>query len=166
MWLINGLLLIILLFLLLFLESFFLRVFSFSVFIIVVISMKGRIRDLPLYVFLVIFSIILDSVMHAPLGTHVLVVALAMLFYDFVNILISYDSKFHYISIFLFLLLYYMLLPVVSFLLKDHFLPNILKLSWFRFAINSMISVCICILVDHFMKFVRSDSSSNKIKLS
>jgi hypothetical protein len=94
MEIIKWLLLTILCFFLLFLESFLLKVFSFSLFIIIVISMKGRVKDSFLYIFTAIFSIILDSVMHTPLGTHLLVLALLMLFYDFLNVFIPRDSKF------------------------------------------------------------------------
>ena len=166
MEIIKWLLLTILCFFLLFLESFLLKVFSFSLFIIIVISMKGRIKDSSLYIFTAIFSIVLDSVMHTPLGTHLLVLALLMLFYDFLNVVIPRDSAFNYVSIFLFIFLYYILLPTANSLLQDGSFPNMLALPWLSFFVNSVISVCICAVINHFLKYVREDSSAERIRLS
>ncbi len=166
MEIIKWFLLIILCFFLLFLESFLLRIFSFSLFIIAVVSMKGRVKDSSLYIFTAIFSIILDSVMHTPLGTHLLVLALLMLFYDFLNVIIPRDSKFNYLSIFLFIFLYYILLPTANSLLQDGSFPNMLALPWMGFFINSVISVCMCAVINHFLKYVREDSSAERIRLS
>jgi hypothetical protein len=92
-----------LMFFLTFSGEFFVEGIFILLFIIIVISMKGRVKDNLLYIFTAIFSIILDSVMHTPLGTHLLVLALLMLFYDFLNFIIPRDSKFNYLSIFLFI---------------------------------------------------------------
>ena len=166
MGIIKGLLLIILLFGLLFLESFFLRVFSFSVFIIVVISMKGRVKDFPFYTFLVIFSIILDSVMHTPLGAHLLVVAFVVILYDFFAVIIPQDSKFNYLSVFLLIFLYYVFLPIINSILQGGGFPNIFALPLLNFFIASVISVCIYAGINHFTKFVRNDRLADKIRLN
>lgn len=166
MGVIKGLLFIILLFGLLFLESFFLRIFSFSVFIIVVISMKSRIKDFSFYTFLVIFSIILDSVMHDSLGAHLLVVALVVILYDFLAVIIPQDSKFNYLSAFLLIFLYYLLLPIINSILQGGGFPNIFALPLLNFFIASVISVCIFAGINYFAKFVRNDRVAGKIRLN
>jgi len=163
---IKGLLFIILIFVLLFLESFFLRIFSFSIFVIIVISMKGRIKDFLLYIFLTVFSIILDSVMHTPLGTHLLVMAFVVILYDFLTVIIPQDSKFNYLSVFLFVFLYYILLPITDSVLQGGGFPNIFALPLLNFFINSIVSVCICAVINHFTKFVRNDRLSDRIRLN
>lgn len=159
-------LLIISLFLLIFLESFFLRVFSFSIFLIIVFSLKGRIKDISFYSFIIIFSLILDAVTHKSLGVHILILSILLLLLDFLWLLIPRDGKFRFIPIFLFVFLYYISLPIFSSLLQDLVFPDFSILPWVSILVNTFISVGICLLAESFTKLLRNDSSESRIRLS
>ena len=159
-------LLILLLFLLIFLESFFLRVFSLSIFLIIVFSLKDRIKDISFYSFVILFSLILDAVTHKPLGVHILVLSVLFLLLDFLWLLIPRDGKFRFIPIFLFVFFYYLFLPILTSLLQDLVLPDFSILPWIRILVNTLISVGICLLTDGFTKLLRSENSEGRIRLS
>jgi len=162
---IKVLLGIILFFVLLFLESFFLKIFSFSVFIILVISMYKRIDDIIFYPFITLFGIVLDTILHTPLGVHTLVIILLLLFVDIFWFFVHRDQWTGYIGIFLFIISYYLLVPVVSSLLDSGVFSEISISRVVGILIVSLISVGICILVDRFVKSIRDDKRADVIRL-
>lgn len=163
---IKILLLTISFFLLLFLESFFLRVFSFSLFIVITISIWKKVDDLIFYPFITLFGVILDTVTHAPLGMHTLVIAILLLFIDLLWFFIPRDGKFGYIPVFLFVFLYYVLVLVVSSLLEDGVFPSILIGSWINMILKSLFSVILYLFAYRFIKLIRDDKTEGKIRLS
>jgi hypothetical protein len=163
---IKVLLAIISFFLLLFLESFFLKVFSFSVFLILTVSIWKRVDDIIFYPFITLFSITLDTVLHTPLGTHGIVIILLLILADIFWFFVHRDSFSGYIGVFLFITSYYFLIPLASGLLQDGISP---EFSWGRVIgifVSSLISTGVCILVDRFVKSIRSEQSSGTIRLS
>ncbi len=152
--------------LLILIESFLLRVFSFSIFLIIVFSLRGKIGTLSFYSFVILFSIILDAVTHKPLGVNILVLSSLFLLLDFLWLLIPRDGKFRFIPIFLFLFLYYLLLPIFTSLIQDFVFPDFSLFPWIKILVNSCISVGICLLAESFTKYLRSEKSESKIRLS
>ena len=166
MQLIKFSLIIISLFLLLFVESFLLRLFSFSAFIIVLFLLWGRVRPMFFYLFVAIFTIALDTVLHTPLGTHAFVVSLLLIISDFLWLIIPRDGRFGFVTIFLLFLLYYLLVPTFALLFEDFALSNLPKFNWIGIIISSAISVGVYMLFGYFMKFFRSERSESKIRLA
>lgn len=163
---IKVLLLTISFFLLLFLESFFLRVFSFSLFIVITISIWKKVDDIVFYPFITLFGVILDTVTHAPLGMHTLVIAILLLFIDLLWFFVPRDGKFGYTPVFLFVFLYYVLVIVVSSLLEDGIFPSILIGSWINMIVKSIFSVLLYFFVYRFSKLIRNDKTEGRIRLS
>ncbi len=153
-------------FVLLFVESFLLRVFSFSLFAVVVLSMWKRVNDILFYTFLTLFGIVLDCVLQVPLGTHILVLTLLFLLLEFLWLLVPVEGKFGYIPIFFFVFLYYLLIPVVSSLLSEGVFPSLLSSIWIEIFVKSVISVGMFMLINRFTKSLRDNKSRGVIRLS
>lgn len=163
---IKVLLAIISLILLFFLESFFLRLFSFSLFIISVISMYRRVDDIVLYPFVLLFGLILDSVLLTPLGVHSGVIAVLLILVDIFWFFIPRDSKAGYIGVFLFVSLYRILVTVLGSLLLYGVFPKILISTWIGVLAVGLISTLICIFIDRFTKSIRGNQKIGVIRLS
>lgn len=153
-------------FVLLFVESFLLRVFSFSLFAVVVLSMWKRVNDTLFYTFLTLFGIVLDCVLQAPLGTHILVLTILLLLLEFLWLLVPAEGKFGYIPVFLFVFLYYLLIPVVSSLLSEGVFPSLLSSIWIEILVKSVISVGMSMLISRFTKSLRDSQPRGAIRLS
>lgn len=153
-------------FLLLFMESFLLEVFSFSIFLIIVISMWKRVGDISFYIFITLFGVVLDSVLHTPLGTHGIVIGILLLLIEFLLLLIPRDSKFVYLPIFIFISLYYILILTVSSLLRDNVFPSIFLSSLVSIFFKSLVSIGAYILIERFSKSLRNDQIRGTIRLS
>ncbi len=163
---IKILLLTISFFLLLLLESFFLRVFSFSLFIIITISIWKKVDNLIFYPFITLFGVILDTVTHTPLGMHTLVIAILLLFIDLLWFFVPRDGKFGYTPVFLFVFAYYVLIQIGSSLLEDGMFPSILLSSWINMIVKSLFSVLLYFIMYRFIKLIRDDKTEGKIRLS
>ncbi len=157
---------IILLFLSLFLESLFLRVFSFSIFIIITISLWKRVDDIFFYSFITLFGIILDTVLHVPLGVHLIVIVVLLMFTDIFWLFVHRDSISGYIGVFLFITLYYILIPLVSSLFQEGIFTEISLGRIIEIIICSLVSTLICVFVDRFVKSIRSERNSKVLRLS
>ena len=156
---------IVALLLLLFFESFFLKVFSFSIFIILTISIWKRVDNLFFYSSVTIFGIILDTVLHIPLGVHTTVIFLLLMVTDIFWFFVHRDSISGYIGVFLFTSLYYLLIPNVTSLLEEGVLSEISLGRVTGIIISSIISAILCIVIDRFVKSVRSERNSGVIRL-
>ena len=163
---IKVLLITIAFFVLLLIESFLLKVFSFSLFIIIVISMWKRVNDFSLYIFVTLFSIVLDSVLHTPLGTHGIVICVLLLLIESLWLLIPRDTKFGYVPVFIFVFLYYILVSTASSLLLDNVFPSFSLDSLIGIFVKSLVSVGVYILIERFTKSLRSDQVRGVIRLS
>lgn len=162
---IKVLLGIILFFILLFLESFFLKVFAFSIFIILSVSLWRRVNDLIFFPFITLFGIVLDTVLHTPLGIHSLVVILLLLLLDIFWFFVHRDNWTGYIGIFLYICFYYLLTPIVTSLIEYGVFPHISFSRLIGIVISGLISVGILVLIDRFVKSIRDDRDSNVIRI-
>lgn len=162
---INILIVTIGMFLNIFLESFFLQLFSFSLFVVLTISLYKRIGDIWFYTFLVISSIALDSVLHMHLGLHILVLSSLLLLLEISWLIIPRGSKSGYISIFLLFFSYYILLPISNSLILGQVFPQILPITILWILVKSLISLFLCILIDRFFVSLRDGSGDRDIRL-
>ena len=63
-----------------FLESFFLKLFGFSVFVVLTINMWGRLKPVWFFVYVTFFGLLLDIMLHTALGMHMSVIATLIVF--------------------------------------------------------------------------------------
>ncbi|NLZ24538.1 hypothetical protein GX888_02210 [Candidatus Dojkabacteria bacterium] len=151
--------------LLVFFESFLLHVFSFSLFIILVLSSWKKIEDLPFYLFITLFSIVFDTVLHTSLGLHMIVIALVLLVTHLLWYLIPRDGVFGFIPVFLSVFLYYILSYLLISLLQDRVL---IPFTW-DFVLNtfikSLLSIPVYLGIQRGISFFRKDDTGGKIKL-
>lgn len=162
---IKALLLIISVFLLMLIESFFLRALSFSIFVILVVSLYKRIGDIWLFLFISIMGIALDTVFHMSLGLHMIVLGVLLLVLDISWIVIPRSSNSGYVSLFLFVLAYYLLIPTANSLIQDSTFPEILPNILLWILVKSVVSVGICIVVDRLFISLRDSSEGSSIRL-
>ena len=148
-----------------FFESFFLKVLSFSVFAILVISLWKRIGDIWFYIFLTFVGIGLDTVSHIPLGTHIVVTSVLLMISELLWVLIPKSGRYGNIPIFVFLSLYYLGILGLSSLLQDGVFLSLSIDVLIGILLKALISTLICILINHFFKLIREDKESGKIRL-
>lgn len=122
---IKVLLTTILIFVFLFLESFFFELFSFSLLILVLLLLWKRINPVVFYTLVTFFAIILDSVNHFPLGTHILVISIVLFVLELFSIVIPSEGKLQYLRAFFSTFLYYVLLLILGSLLQDGVFPKV-----------------------------------------
>jgi hypothetical protein len=162
---INILFLTISFFLLVFLESFLLKVFSFSLFVVLVISVWNRIDSILFYIFIIIFTIILDTVFHLSLGVHMISIALLVLLVQLFWVFIPRDDRFGFIPVFFFTFFYYLLVPIFNSFLLDRIFPKILPSMLISIGLKSVISVLIYIGISKLLELFRDSSKGGKIRL-
>jgi hypothetical protein len=148
---INVLLTTILIFIFLFLESFFFELFSFSLLILVLLLLWKRINPVVFYVLVTFFAIILDSVNHFPLGTHVLVISILLFNLELLSIVIPSGGKLQYLSIFLTTFLYYILLLLLGSLLQDGVFPKVSD-SLINITLISGVTTLLYVFVNRILK--------------
>ncbi len=161
---IEVLLITISIFVLLFLESFFFELFSFSLLILVLLLLWKRINPVIYYILITFLAIILDSVNHFPLGTHVLVIAILLFIFELLSIVIPSEGKLHYLSIFLSTFLYYILLLLIGSLLQDGAFPKVLG-SLVNITVVSGITTIIYAFVNRFFKSIQYEGSKSRFTL-
>lgn len=152
-------------FVLLFLESFMFEMFSFSLFILGILLLWKRMNPIVFYILITLFGVILDSVNHFPLGTHVLVVSILLMFLDLLSIIIPSDGKLQYLGIFLSILLYYIFLILIGSLLQDGVFPKIVGSKWVSISIVTTISTILCIVINRFLKTIQYENSKGRLSL-
>lgn len=152
-------------FVLLFLESFMFEIFSFSLFILGILLLWKRMNPIAFYILITLFGVILDSVNHFPLGTHVLVVSILLMFLDLLSIIIPSDGKLQYLGIFLSIFLYYIFLILIGSLLQDGVFPKIVGSKWVSISIVTTISTILCIVINRFLKTIQYENSKGRLSL-
>ncbi len=162
----KGLILIIGIFLVMLFESFFLRVFSFSIFVILVISLYKRVGDIWFYLFVALVGIGLDTVLHMPLGLHMVILGVLLIMLEISWLLIPRSSNSGYIPIYFFVISYYLLLPISTSLIQNSMFPEILGSTILWILVKGLISVIFCILIDRVFVSLRDSSGGTSIRLS
>ena len=162
---IKALILIISVFLLVLIESFFLRVFSFSIFVIVVVSIYKRVEDSWVFLLIALMGIALDTVLHMPLGLHMVILGVLLLFLKILWVVIPRGSNLGYLALLLFFVSYYLLVPISKSLIQDSVFPEILPNIVVWTVVKGIVSVGICIVVDRFLTSLRDSSEGRSIRL-
>jgi len=153
-------------FLIIFLEHIFLSLISFSVVLLVIINIWGRI-DMKIFSLIVILvGLSLDVTLHLPLGFNILVLGIVLFVFFLISLIVPLDrTSSRYSVIFLVFLLGYILNPFLASLLQDSILPSFNWSDIFKFVFNSLISVSLCILIDRILFSFRESNNFEKIRL-
>lgn len=153
-------------FAIIFLEHILLTLFSFSVFLLVVVNLWGRI-DAKIFTFIVLIAgIALDVTFHAPLGLNVFIVGIVLLVYSLLNTAVPLDrAKSRYIALFFLFLFSYFISAILLSVFQDSVFPLIRWSHILNFTFNSVVSVFICILLDRFFMSLRDVDNYEKIRL-
>ena len=162
---IKVLLLTISFFLLIFLESFFLKVFSFSLFVVVSISFYKKIDHIVYFVLITLFTTILDTVLHTPLGVHMISTAIALVLLESLWFLIPRDGTFGFVPVFVGVFVYYISLLVFTSLLRDSVLPTLSLEFVLQSFLKGIFSIPIYIGIAKTLAFLRKDDIGSKIRL-
>lgn len=141
------------------------EMFSFSLFILGILLLWKRMNPIVFYILITLFGVILDSVNHFPLGTHVLVVSILLMFLDLLSIIIPSDGKLQYLGIFLSIFLYYIFLILIGSLLQDGVFPKIVGSKWVSISIVTTISTILCIVINRFLKTIQYENSKGRLSL-
>ena len=162
---IKALILIISVFLLVLIESFFLRVFSFSILVIVVISIYKRVEDSWVFLLIALMGIALDTVLHMPLGLHMVILGVLLLFLKILWVVIPRGSNLGYFALLMFFASYYLLLPIGKSLIQDSVFPEILPNLAVWTLVKGIVSIGVCIVVDRFFTSLRDSNEGSSIRL-
>jgi hypothetical protein len=161
----STLLFIVSFFFLFLFESFFLNLLGFSLFAIVVVNMWGRVKNIWFFVYVTLFGLLLDTIFQKAVGLHMSVIALGILLLEFLSLFVPKDSRFRYITFFLFFFLYYIFSLILNSLLTVGIFPNILPIQLLHIFFKSVISVILCILVENLLFKVRDSKGEGRIRL-
>ncbi|PKN03059.1 hypothetical protein CVU76_03485 [Candidatus Dojkabacteria bacterium HGW-Dojkabacteria-1] len=163
---IGVLLGIIAVFLVVFLEHMFLSLFAFSVALLVIINIWGRI-DFKLSSLIVILTgLALDVTLHLPLGFNILVLGTVLFVFFLISLMVPLDRTSSRYSVIFFVFLFgYILNPFLASILQDSVVPSFSWSDIFKFVFNSLISVLICILIDRILFSFRDSNNFEKIRL-
>jgi len=153
-------------FLILFLEHIFLSLISFSVVLLLVINIWGRV-DMKIFSLIVILvGLALDVTLHLPLGFNILVLGIVLFVFFLISLIVPLDrTSSRYSVIFFVFLLGYILNPFLASLLQDSIFPSFSWSDIFKFVFNSLISVLMCILIDRILFSFRDSNNFEKIRL-
>ena len=153
-------------FLTVFFEHIFLGLFTFSIFLLVVINLWNRWNS-KLYIFFATFTgVALDTTLHLPLGFNIFFIGIVLFFLAFLQILLPLEkANVRYVTLFFVFFVAYLLRFVLLYVLQDSVLPNI-ELSYIlNSVIVSIFSVLLCLLFDRVLLSLRDSNSYEKIRL-
>lgn len=161
----KTLLYIISIFIFFFLESFFMKVFGFSLFVILTINMWQRVKDIWFFTYISFFGILLDVMLHTAVGMHMSVIAILILLLQLLYLFIPKESNYKYINVFIFIFLYYILSLTMNSLLKESVFPSIESKYLLHTVLKGILSMGICILVDKILLSMRNSKGGGGIRL-
>lgn len=151
------LLLIILTFVITFLEGFFMQLSVFSVFILISILLWGRMRSIHYLTFISLLSIILDVVFNLGLGTYLLPVFVGVLLLSVLKRFVPSEGVVPTLVIYLVVyMVCYLLFEILQSLLLVYALSSISWLDALFMFIKSLLSSGVVVLVSVFGSGVRS----------
>ena len=106
-------------------------------------------------VFLFVFftALILDTVLHLHLGTHLLTVSVLLILLEISWLLIPRESIYGIVPILILFVLYYLLLPFFNSLAFAHINWEILRIDILGVLIKAVISLGIYVLMDRVYLF-------------
>lgn len=162
---IKILLLTISFFLLIFLESFLLKVFSFSLFVVLAISFWKKIDNTLFFLFVTLFTLMLDTVLHTPLGVHMIVISLSVILVEILWFLIPRDDTFGFVPVFLVVFFYHTAVVIFTSFLQDSVFPTFTFGMLLGNLVKGIFSIPIYILVKRVSAFVRNEDTGEKIRL-
>lgn len=147
------------------LESFFLNVFSFSIFVILCISLYKRVDNIWFFLFVFFTTLILDTVLHLHLGIHLLTVSVLLILLEASWLLIPRESIYGYATILILFVLYYLFLPFFNSLVFANINWEILTANIAWVLVKALISLGIYVLMDRGYVFLRKEGQGSQIRL-
>lgn len=141
------------------------ELFSFSLFILAILLLWKRMNPVAFYILITFFGVILDSVNHFPLGTHVLVISILLMFLELLSIVIPSEGKLQYLGVFFTIFLYYILLLLIGSLLQDGVFSKIVGSKWVNILVITTISTFICIVINRFLKTIQYEDFKGRLSL-
>lgn len=149
-----------------FLEHFFLELFTFSMLILLAVNMWNRVGSRFYILMISILSLGLDVTMHQPFGLHLLVLGISLSILSILGSLLPSDRSFgRYISLFFVFLVYYISDILLLSLLQDGILPVITVKISLQVLFSCLVSVAISLLIDSGFSSVRDSKNFEKIRL-
>lgn len=163
---ISFLLSTIFIFITVFFEHLFIGLFSFSILLLIMVNIIDRV-DLKVFMFFtVLTSIAMDVTLHVPLGFNIIILGIALLLLTIFRMFIPFDRPVtKYILLFFIFLSAYFIRFILLFILQDGVFPVIQWSDVFRFSVNSIFSVVVCVLVDRIFASLRDADHYEKIRL-
>ncbi|MDD2270119.1 MAG: hypothetical protein PHG60_00825 [Candidatus Dojkabacteria bacterium] len=155
---VKTLIIVVGLFLLLFLESFFTALFSFCVLILVLLILIDKWDWKSWSFFAVISTLITDTLLHRPFGVTLFAVAISLAtLYLLFLVMPKKQIILSYIPYFFAIFLFYLLLNLLTPLLQDGVWGVVNWLDIFGYTIRAIISVLIIFLSNRVIENFRSN---------
>ena len=153
-------------FLMVFLEHFFLGISAFSVFLLLAVITWSRV-GLNLFLYLGILSaVVLDVTMHTPFGFHMLVLGILLILLSLVSSFAQLEGRLsRYAGLFLVFLGIYLINIVLLSLVSDGVMPLLNGALLLGIFFNVVISVVISFVVDMVFGVLREEKGGERIRL-
>jgi cell shape-determining protein MreD len=147
-------------------EHVLLGLFSFSLFLLVVVNVWNR-WDIKIFAFFTIITgIALDVTLHTPLGFNLFVLGVVLFVLSLLQMVVPLDRpNTRYTGLFFIFFFAYFLKFVLLYVLQDNIFPIIQWSHILSFTLNSIFSVFICILLDRFFMSLRDGDNYEKLRL-
>ena len=154
-------------FITIFLESFFVALGNFKIFALLSLGLFNKINWKYIVIFTVISSLALDVVFHFVLGTNLLVVAIILVLNRLVAFLVPVDYSIAGYSVkSISMFLYYILIAVVPSLLSEGHWGYIDGVFVWGAILKSAISLALLILFDIGWSRLRKKEDASRLRLA
>lgn len=148
-----------------FLESFFVAFGGFRIIFLTTLIAFRKVNWKYLLTFLVVTSLIMDVVMHYPLGINLLVICIPLGILALLTIFIPIDHiLIENIVKFVLFVIYYFLIAILPSLFLNGAFDRITWAIVFFVIIKAVISSFICLGVEVFLRRLRKRENSSQIK--
>jgi len=153
-------------FLVVFLEHFFLGISSFSIFILLSVITWNRV-SVPLFAYFgILTSLALDVTLHQPLGFHFLILGTVLLLLSFVGMFTHLEGRAsRYAALLVVFLISYFASIVSISLIEDGLFPIFNTSILLGIFFNSLVSVVICFVSDILFSSIREEKGYERIRL-
>ena len=148
------------------LDSFFVALAGFRIFPVLTFAMYDKIKWKYLLLFLVLVSFVLDVIYHYVLGTNLFVVVIILLIGRVVSLfaplgynLVGYTTKY------LLFFLYYILLALIPSLISQGVWGELTWVGVLGYLLKSLFSLGFCLIFDLLWNRLRRRDDSKKLKL-
>lgn len=151
---------------LVFLDSLFFSLGGFSFYFLFSLNAFDKVKSIVGILVLIISGFALDSILHAQIGLHLLIVGLLLLLFTFVGKVIPVEGKIsRYVVIFVIFLFAYFVRHILISFLGDGVFPILSSNIIVSFFVNSLISALLTFVLDLGFSAVGDSKGFEKIRL-